>query len=42
MLAGSSQKGREGGDEPAWDLTREWKAARWLGDGEVAAAEVAR
>jgi hypothetical protein len=22
------------GDEPAWDLTREWKAVRWLGDGE--------
>jgi hypothetical protein len=34
MLAGGSRKGRRGVDEPAWDLTRERKAARWPGNGE--------
>jgi hypothetical protein len=33
MLTGGSQKGRGGGDEPAWDPSREQKAARWPGDG---------
>jgi hypothetical protein len=34
MLTGGSRKGGGAGDEPAWDLTRERKVARWLGDGE--------
>jgi hypothetical protein len=33
MLTGGNREGGGGGDEPAWDLTRERKAVRWLGDG---------